>query len=169
MEDAPLDLESLYKEYFSKVYNYIFYRLLHRENTEDLVSDIFLKIANNIDSYDPHKAGLGTWVFVIAANTLRDYYRTRKLCVSLEVGAFSGQALSVEFEEQYEQILSPKRRALFQALSTLSERERMMLCGKYFFGMHNRELARWLDMNESTVGSVLMRARKKLRLVLHPD
>ena len=48
----------MYEDYFSKIYNYIFYRLLHREQTEELVSDIFLKVVVHLDSFQPGKASL---------------------------------------------------------------------------------------------------------------
>lgn len=169
MAYAPIQLEQLYEEYFSKIYNYFFYRLLKREETEDLTSTVFLKIARSAASYDGEKAQVGTWVYTIAANTLRDYYRTRKLNVSLDDENFAGKEPTEDFEAQYDQILSPKRRALFKALSTLSEEERALVYQKYFLGAKNRELSARLGMNESTVGSILVRARKKLRKVLEDE
>ena len=34
------DFEKIYDEYFPKIYNYIFYRLMSREDTEELVSEV---------------------------------------------------------------------------------------------------------------------------------
>ncbi len=169
MNKSATDLEKLYAEYFPKVYNYIFYRLLHRQETEDLVSKTFIKIVKNIDSYDPKKAQLSTWIITIAANTLRDYYRTRKTNISIDDENFSLHEPSVDFQEQYEQIASPKKRAIFAALSTLPEEERAMIYDKYFLGMRNREIAMRTGINESTVGSILSRARKKLKDALADD
>ena len=55
---SPMDdhgrraLEEIYEEFFPRIYNYIYYRLLHREETEDLVSRIFLKVAEHLHEYD---------------------------------------------------------------------------------------------------------------------
>ncbi|MDD2649428.1 MAG: sigma-70 family RNA polymerase sigma factor [Eubacteriales bacterium] len=169
MQNTELDLEQIYNDYFKKVYNYIFYRLLHRQETEDLVSKTFVKIVRSIGSYDSKKAQLGTWIMTITANTLRDYYRTRKVTASIDDENFELHEPSVDFSEQYEQIASPRRRALYAALSTLPEQERAMIYDKYFLGMRNREIALKSGMNESTVGSIMDRARKKLCAALVAD
>ena len=69
----------------------------------------------------------------------------------------------MDFEAQLESITSPKRRAIYQALTKLKERERMIIYYRFFEGYTNREIAKLLQMNESTVGTVLNRALKKLK------
>ena len=73
----PSDFERMYEDYF-KVYNFIFYRLLHKQDTEDLVSEVFLKVARNIFSFNAQKASFNTWIFTIARNTLTDYFAGAK-------------------------------------------------------------------------------------------
>lgn len=156
------DFEQMYREYFPRIYNYVFYRLLSREETEDIVSEVFLKIARNASRFDTKKASFKTWIYTIAKNALTDYYRAKKAALSLD-GEDYGIALSVDFEEQLNQISSPDRKILYQELAALKERERTMVYYKYFEGYNNRQIAAILDMNESTVATVLFRALKKLR------
>lgn len=170
MNDERVMLEELYEAYFPKVYNYLFYHLLHKEETEDLTEQVFLKIAEHIDSYDPGKAKPSTWIHSIAANTLTDYYRTRKRCVSLCDGEYDLEnELMVDFEEQYNQILEPKRRAVFEALAKMGERDRMMIYCVYFLGMSYREISEQMQIKESTLASALLRAKQKLRKRLEMD
>ena len=75
----------------------------------------------------------------------------------------AGVTASVDFEEQLEQISSEKRRLLYKELSKLRERERLIVYYKFFEGYNNRQIAMLLEMNESTVGTVLSRTLKKLR------
>jgi RNA polymerase sigma-70 factor (ECF subfamily) len=42
---------------------------------EELCSDIFLKIYNNLNTYDPTKARLSSWICQITNNHLIDHYR----------------------------------------------------------------------------------------------
>lgn len=152
--------EAMYREYFPKIYNYVFYRVLSREIAEDIVSDIFMKVARNACSYDAKKAAVQTWLFRIAKNALTDYYRARKVNSSLDdVGE---GALSVSFEEQLEKITDEKRRLVYRILSELSERERLIVYYKFFEDKNNRQIAMLLEMNESTVGTVLSRTLKRL-------
>ena len=156
------DFEKIYNEYFPKIYNYIFYRLMSREDTEELVSEVFIKVATNLERFDSEKAQFKTWIYQIAQNTLIDFYRTRKPAASLDDENVDWEP-SVDFEAQLESITSPKRRAIYQALTKLKERERMIIYYRFFEEYTNREIAKLLQMNESTVGTVLNRALKKLK------
>jgi len=162
-----LNMEEVYNTYFSMIYNYIFYKLLHKANTEDVVSQIFMKVCRHLDRFDPEKASLKTWIFRIANNTLTDFYRRQRPTVSYshdETGLEN--VLHIHFDDQYEQECEPTRRIVLDALRQLSERDRTFVYMKYFLNITNREIARRMDMNESTVSAVLARARKKLKTIL---
>lgn len=155
--------EAMYREYFPKIYNYIFYRVLSREIAEDLVSDIFMKVARSGHTYDEKKAAFSTWIFRIAKNSLTDYFRSRRVNANID-DVYADPALSVCFEDQLNRISSEKQRALYRVLSELPERERMIIYYKFFEEKNNRQIAMLLDMNESTVGTVLSRTLKKLKI-----
>lgn len=154
--------EEVYETYFSRVYNYIFYRTLHKEYTEDIVSDIFMKVFINMDSYDSKKASLSTWIFRIAEHTLIDFYRTRKVHSNLDDQI---NLLSVDFEKQYEGITNDSRRELYLLLTQLNERQRTILYLKYYNEMTNREIAEITGINASTVGTIHQRAIESLRKI----
>lgn len=164
MSIEDVNLEELYRDYFPKVYNFFFYKLLHREEAEDLTEQTFLKIAEHLHTYDPKKAKLSTWISRIKENTLIDFYRTRKLQVSLDDEMSDiGKELSVSFEEQYRQIVNPARRELYAALWELPERDRMLIYHKYLLGWSYHEIAEKFGLNESTLASALQRAKVKFR------
>ncbi len=48
------------------------------EQAEDILQDVFLKIWNASDSYDPKKSRLFTWMLNIARNTSIDYLRSKQ-------------------------------------------------------------------------------------------
>lgn len=154
--------EAMYREYFPKVYNYIFYRVLSRQIAEDIVSEIFMKIARSARSYDEKKAALSTWIWRIAKNALTDYFRARKVHAGID-DVLGDPALSVDFEDQLSAISSDERKALYRVLAQLPERERLIIYYKFFEEKNNRQIAMILDMNESTVGTVLSRTLKKLQ------
>ena len=56
------DFAEVYEQEYSYVYNYIYMQVMHRENTEDLVSDIFMRAMSHYDSFDPSKASVRTWL-----------------------------------------------------------------------------------------------------------
>lgn len=164
MAEEPIDLEAFYETNAAKFYNYFFARLMHRENAEDLTSQTFLKIAEAQGSYSPKKAQLNAWAWRIARNTLIDYYRTQKRELSLEELSLCCNALpAVSFEEQYRKIVDPERRWLYTALRRLPERDRRLVCCKYCMGWSYHEISGYFHINESTLATVLWRAKKKLQ------
>ena len=98
MNETAIDLQAFYEENFSKIYNFFFYRLLHRENAEDLTAQTFLKAAEHLHTYDSGQAKAGTWLAQIAQNTLIDFYRTQKKPISLDMEETQA-ALSISFAE----------------------------------------------------------------------
>jgi len=166
-KNRPPDMEAVYHEYFPVIYNYVFYRLLNRENTEDIVSQVFMKVLGHLDTFDPEKASFKTWIYRITDHTLIDFYRKQRPSLSIdhEESGLENE-LYVHFDEQYEQIASPMRKAIFSALAQLPERERLFVYYKYFQNITNREIARQMNMNENTVSAIMARARKKLQGIL---
>lgn len=68
----------LYDEYVKKIYDFLYYRLRHKETAEDLTSIVFMKALEKIQSYNQQKSAFNTWLYTIARNTLFDYFRSYK-------------------------------------------------------------------------------------------
>lgn len=161
------DMEEVYSTYFPPVYNYVFYKLLNRENTEDVVSQVFMKVCSHLSGFDPERASLRTWIFRITDNALIDFYRRQRPGVSFD-NEENGldRVLSVHFDEQYDRQIAPLRQAVLSALRQLPERDRTFIYYKYYLNITNREIARQMNMNENTVSAIMARARQKLRGIL---
>ena len=159
---SMLNFEEIYAEYFPKIYNFIFYRLLSREDTEDLVSEVFFKVAKNLGRFDEGKAKLKTWIYRIAQNTLIDFYRSRKTEASLDAEE-TGYEPSVDFEEQLERIASPKRQALYRELQKLKERERLIVYYRFFEGLDYSAICELMGLNYQSAYNLLQRSLSRLR------
>jgi len=70
-------LEEFFEAYFDRIYGYV-RRLVQREHlAEDLTQDIFLHLQQAFPKYDPTRE-LRPWVFTIATNKIRDFWRSRQ-------------------------------------------------------------------------------------------
>lgn len=156
-----VDVEQIYQTCFSQIYNYFFYRLLHRESAEDLTSRTFLRMIERLHTYDAERGDVEPWLFRVAERILIDYYREEKPVLSLDNSL--PVEPSVSFEEEYQKIMDPRRKILCRALTRLPERDQMLLYRKYLLGQSYHQIAGELCMNESTLASALQRAKKKLR------
>lgn len=75
--------DALYSTYVQDIYRFVAYRIKGKEQTEDIVSDIFFKALDRIDSCDENRL-FRTWLYTIARNTVIDHYRTHKHHASLD-------------------------------------------------------------------------------------
>ena len=57
--------EQLYLQYHDKVRAYVRGKDQDPHDVENLVSAVFMKIVQKLDSYDPEKASVSTWVYTI--------------------------------------------------------------------------------------------------------
>jgi len=159
-------VDKIYEDYFSKIYNYVFYRLLHREQTEDIVSEVFLKVISNLNTFNSEKASFSTWIFNIAKNAIIDHIRKQRHVVYTMDGDAREFSCCVDFDEQCELILNEERKLLYKALAELDEKQRHIIALKYFGEFTNRKIAEMTGMNESSVSTVCFRAIAKLRAAL---
>ena len=59
------------------MYGVIFNLIKNREEAEDVLQEVFVKIWNNIDSYNESKGRLYTWMLNIARNSTIDKLRSK--------------------------------------------------------------------------------------------
>mgnify|MGYP001766483760 CR=1 FL=1 len=67
----------LYDNYSKSLYGVIFTLIKDREEAEDVLQEVFIKIWKNIDSYNESKGRLYTWMLNIARNTSIDKLRSK--------------------------------------------------------------------------------------------
>jgi RNA polymerase sigma-70 factor (ECF subfamily) len=144
------------------------YRLIYRlvgdvETAQDLTQETFLKALENIGTLDEGRA-LHRWLSQIAANLVRDRWRTRKELIEFDEGnpAFShpgddpGEGL--EAQEMGERIQ--------QALMELPHTYREVFLLRHVEEMSYEEIGEALDLGISAAKVRVHRARKMLRELL---
>ena len=155
-----VDFEHIYDEYYSKIYNYVYYRLLNRENAEDVVSDIFFNALNNIGSFDGKRASVSTWLFKIAANAVNSYFRKNKKFVPLD--DFENE-LTEDFTGLDNIIEQENMQNLYESLKELDERSRTVIALRYWGEFSYAEIAEQTELTEKNVSVILSRALVKLK------
>jgi len=152
----------VFEDQYSGIYNYVYARLLHRERTEDLVSDIFLKAMTHYDSYDPAKASVKTWLTNIARNTLIDEYRRggRARVFSLDADT---EYVEPSAEDEYPILQDPVNREAQSILQKLTDAERELVSMIYFQHMSNPEIGEILGINAKAVSERHRRLLSKCR------
>jgi RNA polymerase sigma factor (sigma-70 family) len=71
----PGTMPKLVSQFYSAVRAYLV-RLVGPQEADDLCQEVFLKATTKLDSFDPEYP-FGTWLFRIASNSARDFFRRR--------------------------------------------------------------------------------------------
>ena len=147
-----------FEKFYPKIYNYIYYRVLHRETAEDLTSDVFYRALAFAASFDERKASYKTWIFTIAHNVVANHYRSNKNLLAPD--AFDTLAAGNGIEDDFE--TSEDFRRLYKLLETLPEKEREVIALRFWGELTYKEIATRIGMREKSVSSMMSRLIKKL-------
>lgn len=149
--------EALYAEYAEKVRGYVFGKLSNRDDAEDIVSDIFLKIYEKYPTFDGSRASVSTWIYTITRNTVIDYFRAHRICAELpddlpDEGGVDDGLLRQE-----------SLRALGEALKRLDDRSRALIVLRYYKRMSLKDTAARLGISYAYVKVLHKEALRLLR------
>lgn len=165
--DAALNPEAfaeIYDLYFSRVYNYIKFRVGDPHLTDDLTSQVFETLLSKISMYQQNRGIFAAWLFAIAHNIIIDHFRRQKFSPLVYLDNHKQASSSSQPEDTVQ--AKELRRGLFKALNGLSDRERNILGLKFWSGLTNRKIAELTGLSESNVGIIIYRALKSLRVYL---
>lgn len=155
--------EALYDEYYDKVYVYIARRVRNRQDAEDLAADVFYKVFTK--PYDPNRARFSSYVFTIAANTLKNYYRdSSRYAIPSEDEFLFEHSDGSDFLADL--ITKDEYFELSCLLANLSERHYDAIYRRYYLDESYREIAEALGITENNARQIHFEALKKLRVAL---
>lgn len=157
-----LEFSEVYHEYYLKVFRYVRGKITNHHEAEDLTQEIFTACYRNFEHFDPEKASVGTWVYVIMNNRLKNYYRDKKEQDSLDDDACFLELASDEVLEE-SVLLEEEKKLLLTALAELSERERQIIVNTYFHKKTSAQTAMLLGMTAGNVRVVQNRVLIKIR------
>jgi RNA polymerase sigma-70 factor (ECF subfamily) len=126
---------------------------------DDIGQDAFLRVWSHAASFDPDVARFTTWLYRIVLNLAFDRGRRRPLMPIDE--AIDVRATDPEPIERL--IADEERRALEQAMASLSERQRGAIALFHMEGLSGEESAKAMNLSAKAFESLLARARATLR------
>jgi len=144
------------------------YRLIYRlvgdvDTAQDLTQETFLKALENIGSLDEGRA-LHCWLSRIAANLVRDRWRTRKEVIEFDEDDLALSHRGVSPGEEVEALEMGER--IQRAMMELPHTYREIFLLRHVEEMSYEEIAEALDMGISAAKVRVHRARKMLRELL---
>ena len=152
----------LYEGQYRKLYAHIYNKLLNKELAEDMTHEVFLSVYQNMESFDETKASINTWLYCIANNRLKNYYRDKKDNSDIDDLM---EVIPSDEDSPMEQAyyLEELRSLVAELLEELPERQRQLIIYTYFEGLNSKEVADKMGISSGNVRITLMRGIDKLR------
>ena len=161
-EDA---FTEIYNHFFPRVYKFILAKTTDADTTDEIISNTFLKMYEHLQNYNPQKAAFSTWLFSIAENEIKMFWRSKYHRADYEE-EFDEEfdPAAPEFDEPENQILQSEREIqIRRALEKLSDRERQIIEMTYWLNYPPRKIAEVLNMTPNYVSVTLKRAKASLK------
>ena len=164
--------ERLFERYRIPLFSFLF-RLLHfqRESAEDILQDIFIKLAKAKDLYDP-RSPFRPWIYTIARNHGLNHLRSRAAVSAKNTVSFDALTASTPDRPPHELAdrddtfgtvaAKDDQEQLEQIIDRLPTPAREIFLLHALEGLKHAEVAQVLQMNPATVRTHYHRARAQL-------
>ncbi len=158
----------LVERYQGRLVNYLFRLLRNLDEAHELAQEVFLKVYQVLDRYDPQYK-FSTWLFRVAQNAAIDQIRRRRLkLVSLHQEDALGEARDWDLPSPergpYGHLRNQERgEALQQAIDALPWEYRELILLRHMGELPYEEIARLKRMPLGTVKNKLFRGRQMLK------
>jgi len=159
-------LDELFRSQQARVYRLAVAILRDRQDAEDAVQEIFLRVFNRIRSFRG-QSSFSTWLTAIAVNHCRDRLRQRNVRRLISLERLRGHVNKADVADTIAD--RQHRRTLWSLVNRLQEKLRLPVILHYQEGFSCEEIGLILELPTNTIYSRLFSARLQLRAMLKED
>jgi len=157
------DFSSRYRQFYPKVFAYVYGRVQDKEVTLDIVSEVFERAFAKASSLRSDGA-FEAWLFTIARNAVASHWRKEKPAAKALHSVAWEWELTQHHRDPEQTLLEREQMAiLLYHVHQLSQREQEVLSLKFDAELSNTHIARVMGTSEVNIRVTLYRALKKLR------
>jgi RNA polymerase sigma factor (sigma-70 family) len=165
--------DALILKYGDKLYGLVYNMTSHKEDTHDLLQEIFAKAYQSLKSFRGNSS-FYTWIYQIATNLTLNFLKKRKRRAGLSLNELQESSSQNEALIDASDQGNPERQTnlnelqikLNEAMQKLSEAHRMVVTMFDIQGMSHADIAKVLRTSEGTIRSRLHYAHLQLQSVL---
>jgi RNA polymerase sigma-70 factor (ECF subfamily) len=152
----------IYERYAPAIYRYIYYRVGEVELAEDLRSEVFMRMFEDLHRYEDRGWPLSAWLYRIAHDRTIDSVRRRKArpVVPLDdwAGVCEGPECTVDERLHREEVV--------RLLERLTEEQRQVIQLRFLSDMSIQEVAQRIGRSEGAVKALQHRGIQSLARML---
>ena len=161
---SPEAFAPLYELHFAAIFRFILRRAGERELTNDITQQTFLKAMLALPGYEPRGYPFKAFLYRIALNELKMYWRKRKeITMDMSYAEVRGLSEEIGLEER-----DADMQRLAKALGRLQEDKARLIELRYMDGLSFAEMGQVLGLGEDAAKMRTHRVLATLRTYLSP-
>ncbi|MDQ0360864.1 RNA polymerase sigma factor [Breznakia pachnodae] len=147
-----LDCDQILEKFSSTVYKVALSQVKNKEDANDIFQEVFLRLVRYQKEFESDEH-IKAWLIRVTINCCKDFFKNRYNSNKQEL------VVDIPFED-------PKHHEVFYHVQELEEKYKIIIHLFYYEQYSISDIAKILDMNESTVKTRLSRGRDRLKVRL---
>lgn len=152
----------LYNRYVTAMYNVALRMVVHSAEAEDVLQESFAKVFQHLHTFR-NEATIGAWIKRIVVTTALSHLRGKKKLQVVEVQTLP----DLEDQETGDEETTWDAKTLHESIKKLPEGSRIIFTLFAVEGMSHKDIAKALNISESTSKTQYMRAKQLLKQQLN--
>jgi RNA polymerase sigma-70 factor (ECF subfamily) len=161
------DLEDLYRSIQPKIFAFFYVKTGNKTIAEDLTHDVFYEALKGSHRFSGGSS-IQTWIFSIAKNTLKKFYRSKKYMRQLEERLAGVEEKAEPTIEEY-LLLQENSRDLLKRINNLDEKTRDIVTLRIFGELSFKEIGELAGESELYARVAFHRAKLQLKKEMGGD
>ena len=158
-----MEVTTIFKQFHSDLLSYVKSKVRSREDAEDILQNVFIKISANIQKLTEDEK-LKSWIFTITRNAIIDYYRVnatkKKVAVTEEIDENILDSNDPDPTKGLDQCLN-------SMISLLPKEYRDIITDSEIKGIRQKDLAEKYGMAYPSMRSRVQRGRERLKQLFY--
>ena len=149
----------IYEKYIDQIYKFVYFKVSSKDIAEDIVSESFIKGLNSLEKFVPKtESSLKSWLYTIAYNNVKDYYRTKKEEIDIE------EVFNICTKECFWENLDNKEKLkeVIDFLATLKEEQREILIMRIWNDLSYKEISEITGKSVDNCKKIVSRVLKNV-------
>lgn len=163
-----MNLEEIYDEYKSLVYNCALQYVQNREDAEEITQDVFLSVNDNLENFKQNSK-LSTWLYRITINKSIDYlkWKNRRKRFAVLTNLFKAEENRLFEPKEFNHpgaLMEDKEELsqLFALINSLPENQKTALILLKIEELSQKEAAEVMQISTKALESLFQRAKNNL-------
>ena len=149
----------IYEKYIDQIYKFVYFKVSSKEIAEDIVSESFIKWLNSLEKFTPKtESSLKSWLYTIAYNNVKDYYRSKKEDVDIE------EVFNIWVEEYFWENLDNKEKLteVIEFLKNIKDEQRELLIMRIWNDLSYKEISEITGKSVGNCKKIVSRVLKNV-------